>query len=280
MSGLGLRRALLTTALLCGVLLSPGAGAYKLVVTEDLLPAHWDKICIPWYVQKDGTPDLTPAEVMTTLETSFETWSAVPGIYPELQGRGATCFDDVGLAGWPGRQNVMMWREGTDSWPYAAPVVGLTSVTFDRHTGVIVDADVEFNGEDYLFAADVSNLAYDLQSAATHEVGHVLGLGHSGDPEATMYAKSQPGETKKRDLESDDIAGIQESHPVAEAPSADTACDEALQEAPFEAPYCPDKPHRSGCAAATETGAAGGLLCAVLMALATMGRWRRRFPRY
>lgn len=48
----------------------------------------------------------------------------------------------------------------------------------------------------------------DLQGIATHEFGHALGLGHSADPTATMFATTSDGKSH-RTLESDDIVGIQ-----------------------------------------------------------------------
>lgn len=49
---------------------------------------------------------------------------------------------------------------------------------------------------------------YDFASIVTHETGHFLGLAHSGDNRATMYANYTPGATAMRNLTSDDVAGI------------------------------------------------------------------------
>ena len=74
----------------------------------------------------------------------------------------------------------------------------------------LVEWDAVFNS-DYAFgnADDISDVM-DYQNIATHEFGHAAGLGHPGDScvDETMYAFASPGETKKRDLNAGDIAGI------------------------------------------------------------------------
>lgn len=48
----------------------------------------------------------------------------------------------------------------------------------------------------------------DLQSVVAHELGHVLGLGHSSNAAATMYYALSFGNDSKRTLHQDDINGI------------------------------------------------------------------------
>jgi MYXO-CTERM domain-containing protein len=61
----------------------------------------------------------------------------------------------------------------------------------------------------------------DLDSIVTHEAGHFLGLSHSCDNAATMYANYKLGEVGLRTLEADDVAGICTLFP----PGSDKACD-------------------------------------------------------
>lgn len=59
-----------------------------------------------------------------------------------------------------------------------------------------------------------------FQSVQTHELGHVLGLAHSADPNAMMYA-TLPSACfgQARALGSDDVAGIQSIYPPSTAPA-------------------------------------------------------------
>jgi hypothetical protein len=54
-----------------------------------------------------------------------------------------------------------------------------------------------------------TNNRHDIQGVATHELGHALGLGHSGDLSATMLSFLVGTGIDFRSIEADDIAGIQ-----------------------------------------------------------------------
>ncbi|MBF0345109.1 MAG: matrixin family metalloprotease [Nitrospirae bacterium] len=88
--------------------------------------------------------------------------------------------------------------------------LAVNSVWYDPDTGEIFDDDINFNTK-YLFSTDLTQSSYDLQSIATHELGHCLSLKDlydTVDTEKTMYGYASKGETKKRDLEQDDMDGI------------------------------------------------------------------------
>lgn len=87
-------------------------------------------------------------------------------------------------------------------------VLALTLLTRNSVTGEIVDADIIVDAERNRFAQltaegmlGVPGAPNDYQNVITHEFGHVLGLVEDpGDPRATMFPSSQPGEVGKRAL--------------------------------------------------------------------------------
>ncbi len=154
-------------------------------------------------------------------------------------------------------KNVVVWLDevwGGDEFFYDPNAVALTTITFisdpgAQDDGEILDTDIEFNGVHQTFSVhpDGEPGKYDIQNTFTHELGHVLGLDHlchdgsnstrpidhRGDPipdchpkgdlpelitDSAMYNYTVAGETKKRYLSQDDIAGICGIYPASEDP--------------------------------------------------------------
>ncbi|MGH9397269.1 MAG: matrixin family metalloprotease [Terriglobia bacterium] len=81
-------------------------------------------------------------------------------------------------------------------------------------TSCIVDADIEFNPADSFSTASATPTKdFDLQEIATHEIGHLLGMDHSGLANAIMFAYGDAGRVPTRILSVDDAIGIGSIYP-------------------------------------------------------------------
>jgi Matrixin len=182
--------------------------------------------------QAAGQPvGLSLAQIEAEVDASFAVWddSAVDCSYLTLTDGGVvnglgTGFDNDGE-----EDNVIVFV--TDGWldlgsGHDAAAIALTSVFFDPETGVIVNADMEFNAEFFrpmIIGQTISDpldprTEADLRNTITHEAGHFLGLDHTNISDATMFAVAQTGEINKRDLAQDDLDGVCAIYPADEDP--------------------------------------------------------------
>ncbi|HEU4383895.1 MAG TPA: matrixin family metalloprotease [Anaeromyxobacteraceae bacterium] len=177
--------------------------------------------------------------------------------------------------------------DGDDPSHGDSRVIALTTVSYDAGTGEIVDADMELNAWGgsgpsppgfYFTCLDPPAatcgapgqsgcISVDVRNVVTHEAGHVLGLGHSEVSAATMYPSALSGETAKRTLDPDDVAGLCAIYPSGQPTNV---CYGSGQVAPRPSSTC-ERSSSCGCGTAGAEGWLG--LLALLL-------WRRkaRYP--
>jgi hypothetical protein len=181
-------------------------------------PLFWKNACVGYSLQQSASRQVSYADAANVAAKAFTRWSGA-----SCPGGGGTSRASIdvrdlgpvscGLVAYNqdyGNQHVVVFRD--DGWPHNDGVntLALTTVTFNPDTGEIYDADMEVNtfGQKVTVSDPVPRDGYDFASIMTHEAGHFLGLAHSGDSRATMYANYQPGNTAMRELTADDVAGI------------------------------------------------------------------------
>jgi uncharacterized protein (TIGR03382 family) len=197
-------------------------------------------------IDSRGTADLSDGSEFDAVRRSFATWAAVSCSdlkFDELPP--AQTDRHVGYVTGGTNRNIVLWRPATcssavpandpcltqggcsnkyDCWDGDSSAIATTTTTSITSTGEILDADIELNDPAFSFTtADgptcpptgprAGCVAYDVQNTVTHEAGHTMGLGHTTDVTATMYAFAPVGETSKRILHPDDIQGICDIYP-------------------------------------------------------------------
>jgi hypothetical protein len=183
---------------------------------------HWDRACVAYRFNKDAFNQLKPlaeAEVRGAFTKAFAAWAEVdcsgraPFFVEQLAGTTAT--DKSGFLRDKPNEMVVLAVE-PEAWSqladHSSAAIALTLMWHDTKTGEVYDTDMELNLGAGKFSDCVSTSCgagmIDLQNTITHEAGHVLGLGHSTDPESTMAPQAR-GKTdvQKRTLAPDDEAG-------------------------------------------------------------------------
>jgi hypothetical protein len=169
---------------------------------------HWVQGNVPYKFNDAGSADMGP-EVYPAVEAGFQVWNDASGVDYSYagctsKGRGSV-INGSGDASADG-DSIITWIE--NSWPYGPSTIAITW-TYFFEDGEIGEADMLMNGDDYNWTTSTAGGETDVASIAAHEAGHYLGLGHTNESAATMFATVQQGETSKRSLHADDIAGAQ-----------------------------------------------------------------------
>lgn len=106
-----------------------------------------------------------------------------------------------------------------DASALGSGVLGATFITSNAE-GRILDADIVLSrAVDFTTRLDAFAGSYDAESVLTHEIGHLMGLDHSGLVRATMAPFTDRGDVHQRSLALDDSIGAGMLYPEGAFPA-------------------------------------------------------------
>lgn len=173
----------------CGTPGAPEAGL--------LFPNKWGKTHLRWFMGSRDS-DLSRCTWDAIFERAFASWAAITPLTFEKVNRYDACDLAIGVSsrrrsGFGKTGGVLAWAQ----LPVGRDFDGRLMSMFDTAE---------------LWLEHPAETGVLLQSVAAHEIGHLLGLGHSSDKTSLMY----PFLSSVRRPQDDDIAKIQRLYSIKE----------------------------------------------------------------
>jgi hypothetical protein len=179
----------------------------------------WPSGCIPVRVEGGSRlRGISVDDVRQAATKALGTWTQAEcggGSLPSLTFQVAATEDMKGVV-----DGASAVRFRDRDWPHhdLNTNVALTTLTIDKTTGHVLNADVELNSFAQPFFSDGSLSKYDLELVLLHEMGHVLGLGHSRAATSKMSASYFEPSHGLRWLSGDDELGVCSAYPPTRSP--------------------------------------------------------------
>ena len=195
-------------------------------------PLLWTRSCVGVSLQVDSSEQVSFDIADAVVTKAFASWEEptcepVTGGKPNIhvENLGPVDCELVQYNSKAANANVVVFRDQTWPHPSGPHNIALTTVTYDVRTGEIYDADIEINTAKYGLTTSDGDVQTDLLSVVTHEAGHFLGLTHSLDATATMWANYTTGDIGPRTLGVDDIGAICNVYPPVDPPLDKATCN-------------------------------------------------------
>lgn len=185
-------------------------GALAVAFAATLLPRtqaysktgyKWPTLNVSFYVNP-ANQDVSTSAAIAAIQAGLAAWSTQAGTPFRYSYAGQVNTTTTGYD----NKNVIVFRNTTNG--------GSIATAYWWHSsGKLLDSDIIFwDGARKFFTgssgcSSSTQLGAYIEDVATHELGHSLGLGHSGVSDATMYSSYAACSQAMRTLASDDISG-------------------------------------------------------------------------
>jgi hypothetical protein len=160
-----------------GLLVASGArGETSVLKTRAGSPVHWTRAEITLGLDASASRRVHRLDVVHAIERAAQAWNRIPASQPRFR-----------FTTEPERDVTIRFCRTT--WQGDSVDLGHTQFDASPHDGVVTSANIELNECDHVFTppGEKTSGPFDLQAVMTHELGHVLGLGHSNTASAIMF---------------------------------------------------------------------------------------------
>lgn len=177
---------------------------------------RWPTSSLTYVIQAAGSDDVPDQSDHAAIRLAFQSWENVFSSQVVFQedltaDANRTDFD-------AGDIHLVIWDEDGSSGFFApgSNIIALTPLLASTVDGTILDADIVFNGSlEFTTNPAAQPDRFDIQAVATHEIGHFIGLDHSGGPRSTMFSTVESGDVGARTLSRDEEAAAVFLYPAA-----------------------------------------------------------------
>jgi hypothetical protein len=208
------------------------AWAYTPTVTPSGVPVRWKgEVKLQFAGNPKNSSGISEPEFYTAVVHGLQRWNAASSGavgFDYWQGTDPVVYDPS--SDFNGLSSIYFASNAKSPVGLSPNVLGLTQVWYDTNSGQIIETDIVLNDKDFHFTTNeddtsgygssraasfggIKNRVF-IENVITHELGHALGLSHSGGLQSTMLFMESP---EQAHLGCDDQTAIHALYPSNDA---------------------------------------------------------------